>query len=87
MTDVSSLFVDKFTLVYRCSEEDGEGIAATIRSYQDEPELSLRYLGSNYQNRRYRKNWELPWVFGVFFSNFQWYKYFRNRTLKTLAII
>ena len=27
------------------------------------------------------------WVFGVFFSNFQWYKYFRNRTLKTLAII
>jgi hypothetical protein len=59
MTDVSSLFVDKFTLVYRCSEEDSEGIAATIRSYQDEPELSLRYLGSNYQNRRYRKNWEL----------------------------
>ncbi|WP_295399139.1 hypothetical protein [uncultured Thiocystis sp.] len=30
---------------------------------------------------------EDSWVFGVFFSNFQWYKYFRNRTLKTLAII
>lgn len=59
MTDVSSLFIDKITLVYRCAEQIGDGIAATISSHQHDGELTIQYLGAFYKGRGYRKNWQL----------------------------
>lgn len=59
MTDVTNLFIDKITLVYRCSEQDVEGIASTIYSYQESHEVAVSFRGRYYQSRGYYHNWQL----------------------------
>jgi hypothetical protein len=59
MVTLSDLFIDKLTLTYQCERADTEGIASTIRDYQQSDTHSLIYRGIWYKDRGYLHSWDL----------------------------
>lgn len=64
MVNVSNAIIDMLSLTYSCNASTQDGIEGLIGAHKEtvnvnEDLYQIRYLHSNYQGQKYRKNWHL----------------------------